>query len=137
MTIIKSFRISRLLFFFKGNRTLKGTIMTFMVTLPAMLNIGSLLLLIILIYSILGVYMFADIKLDNGYIDNNHSNFQSVGAAFVTLIRILTGESWPRLMEALSQNEKSVMSGKKHYNCIPNPSYEDYKANNCKVLFKR
>ena len=40
MTIIKSFRISRILFFFKGNRTLKGTVMTFMVTLPAMVNIG-------------------------------------------------------------------------------------------------
>lgn len=75
MTIIKSFRISRLLFFFKGNRTLKGTIMTFMVTLPAMVNIGSLLLLIILIYSILGVYMFADIKLEGGVIDDGHSNF--------------------------------------------------------------
>ena len=61
MTIIKSFRISRILFFFKGNRTLKGTIMTFLVTLPAMVNIGSLLLLIILIYSILGVNLFAQV----------------------------------------------------------------------------
>ncbi len=75
MTIIKSFRISRILFFFKGNRTLKGTVMTFMVTLPAMFNIGSLLLLIILIYSILGVYIFADIKLDGGVKDDDHSNF--------------------------------------------------------------
>lgn len=63
-----------------------------MVTLPAMVNIGSLLLLIVLIYSILGVYMFAEIKMDGGLIDDNHSNFQSVGAAFVTMIRILTGE---------------------------------------------
>ena len=75
MTIIKSFRISRILFFFKGNRTLKGTVMTFMVTLPAMFNIGSLLLLIILIYSILGVYIFSDIKLDGGVKDDEHSNF--------------------------------------------------------------
>jgi hypothetical protein len=105
MTIIKSFRISKLLFFFKGNRTLKGTIMTFMVTLPAMVNIGSLLLLIILIYSILGLYMFADIKLDGGVIDDDHSNFRSVGSSFVTLIRILTGEHWPKLMEALSQTK--------------------------------
>jgi hypothetical protein len=105
MTIIKSFRISKLLFLFKGNRTLKGTIMTFMVTLPAMVNIGSLLLLIILIYSILGLYMFADIKLDGGVIDDDHSNFQSVGSSFVTLIRILTGEHWPKLMEALSQTK--------------------------------
>ncbi len=102
ITIIKSFRISRLLFLFKGNKTLKGTILTFMVSLPAIANIGSLLLLITLIYSILGVYMFAEMKLDGALTDENHSHFQSVGSAFVTMIRILTGESWPRLMEALS-----------------------------------
>jgi hypothetical protein len=104
MTIIKSFRISRLLFFFKGNRTLKGTIMTFMITLPALVNIGSLLLLLVLIYSILGVYLFAETKpFDlnmNGIVE--HSNFQSVGAAFITMIRVLTGEQWPKLMESLS-----------------------------------
>jgi hypothetical protein len=97
ITIIKSFRISRILFFFKGNRTLKGTILTFMVTLPAMVNIGSLLLLLVLIYSILGVYLFAETKTDISFDD--HSNFRSIGSAFITLIRVLTGENWPKLME--------------------------------------
>ena len=67
-TIIRSFRIARLFFFFKRNRALKGTFMTFLVTLPAMANIGSLLILIILIYAILGVYLFAEVK-PNGAID--------------------------------------------------------------------
>ena len=101
MTIIKSFRIARVLFFFRGNRTLKGTVMTFFLTLPAMTNIGSLLMLIILIYSILGMYLFADVKF-NGVLINNE-NFQSVGGSFVTMIRILTGEDWPELMVALSR----------------------------------
>lgn len=100
VTIIKSFRIARILFFFKGNRTLKGTIMTFLVTLPAMVNIGGLLFLIILIYSVLGMYLFADVKLNGGLTDN--TNFQTIGSSFVTLIRTLSGEDWPNLMEALS-----------------------------------
>ena len=70
MTIIKSFRIARILFFFKGNKTLKGTVMTFLITLPSMINIGSLLLLIIIVYSILGMYLFADIK-PNGVLSSN------------------------------------------------------------------
>ncbi len=47
--------------------------MTFMISLPAMANIGSLLLLIIMIYAILGVYLFAEVKM-NGAIDE-HANF--------------------------------------------------------------
>jgi hypothetical protein len=72
MTIIKSFRIARILFIFRGNRTLKSTIMTFFLTLPAMTNIGSLLLLIILVYAIMGMYLFAEIKL-NGILANNEN----------------------------------------------------------------
>jgi len=70
MTIIKCFRIARILFFFKGNNTLKGTVMTFFITLPAMVNIGSLLLLIVMIYAILGMYLFAEVKL-NGLLMGN------------------------------------------------------------------
>ena len=81
-TIIRSFRIARLFLLFKRNRALKGTFMTFLVALPGMVNIGSLLLLIIFIYAILGVYLFADVKL-NGELDQ-HANFISVGIAFVT-----------------------------------------------------
>jgi len=60
-TIVRSFRIVRIFYFFKKNRALKGTLMTFMISLPAMANIGSLLLLIILIYAIMGVYLFAEV----------------------------------------------------------------------------
>ena len=68
--------------------------MTFMISFPAMANIGSLLLLMILIYSVLGVYLFAEVMPTPGVIDD-HANFQTVGTAFVTLIRVLTGEKWP------------------------------------------
>jgi len=71
--IIRSFRIVRVFYFFKKNKALRGTLMTFMVSLPAMANLGSLLLLIILIYSIMGVYLFAEVKI-NGAL-NEHANF--------------------------------------------------------------
>jgi hypothetical protein len=72
-TIVRSFRIIRVFYFFKKNKSLRATLMTFMVSLPALVNIGSLLVLINLIYSILGVYLFADIKLNNEL--NEHANF--------------------------------------------------------------
>ena len=115
-----------MLLLFKGNKALKGTIMTFLVTIPSLVNIGSLLLLVIFIYSVLGVYLFAEVK-HNGEL-NYHANFTSIGAAFLTLIRAMTGEKWPMIMNALSRKLDL------DYNCIENPSYQDYILNNSKFL---
>ncbi len=104
-TIIRSFRIARVFYLFKRNKALKGTFITFLLSLPALVNIGSLILLIIFIYSVLGVYLFALIKL-NGEL-NDHANFQSISSAFLLMIRITTGESWPKLIEALSQKNSA------------------------------
>ena len=51
-----------------------------------------------------------------------------MATAFVTLIRVTTGEKWPLIMEALSRR-KSL-----EFDCIENPSYQDYVDNNC-MLF--
>ena len=115
VTIIKSLRIVRLLFFITGNHALRSTIMTFLVTMPALLNMGGLLLLLIMIYAILGVYLFADVKL-NGSLDG-HSNFQSVSASLFTLFRALSGEEWPKIMEGVSIQNRIGLE------CITNPTY--------------
>lgn len=92
-TVIRSFRIARIFYFFKRNKALQGTFKTFIKCLPSIANIGSLLLLITLIYAILGVYLFADIK-HSGALSAD-ANFMSIGNAFLLLLRIATGESWP------------------------------------------
>jgi hypothetical protein len=86
---------------FKRNKALKSTFMTFIVTIPSMVNIGSLIVLIVMIYSILGVYLFAEVKI-NGAL-NDKVNFQSIGSSFVTMIGVMTGEKWPLIMESLSR----------------------------------
>lgn len=125
--MIRSFRIARIFYFFKRNKALKGTFQTFIGSLPAIANIGSLILLTMLIYSILGVYLFSEIKF-NGALTPD-SNFTSVGNAFLLLIRITTGERWPDLMQAVSQNFNPM------YNCIVDPSYQDYVDAGCKSTF--
>lgn len=55
-TVIRSFKISRVFKLFRRNKSLKLIFQTFMLTLPAIVNIGTLLLLIFFIYAILGVY---------------------------------------------------------------------------------
>ncbi len=48
---------------FKRQKNLKVIFNTFIATLPALANVGSLLMLFVFIYSILGVFMFAQVKL--------------------------------------------------------------------------
>jgi len=72
-TIVRSFRIVRVFFIFKKNKSLRATLMTFIVSLPTIVNIGSLIILINMIYSILGVNLFAQTKLNNEL--NEHANF--------------------------------------------------------------
>ena len=73
-TIIRSFRIARVFYMFKRNRALKSTFMTFIVTIPSMMNIGSMVALVILMYSVLGVYLFSEVKV-NGVLDDENINF--------------------------------------------------------------
>ena len=72
-----------------------------MLTLPAMVNVGSLLILLLYIYSILGVFLFAKIKWTNSL--GPYVNFNNIGVAALTLLRGATGENWHDVIYALSQ----------------------------------
>ena len=71
--------------------------MTFIYSIPSLMNVGSLLFLFLYLYAVIGVYFFSDIKLQEGL--SEHANFKTFGAAFLTLFMTLTGENWCFLME--------------------------------------
>lgn len=62
-TLLRSFRILRIFKFFKATKNLKIMFNTFIVTLPAMTSIGGLLALLIYVYAVLGVSVFAEVKM--------------------------------------------------------------------------
>lgn len=59
---MKGLRSIRILKLFKRNKSLRVIFDTFMITLPNLLNVGSLLLLLFYIYAILGINLFAVVK---------------------------------------------------------------------------
>ena len=65
---------------------------TLLQTLPSLGNIGGLLLLILFIYSVLGMNLFPYIKYGDGI--NRNANFHGFFISFLTLLRISTGENW-------------------------------------------
>lgn len=61
-TTIRAFRIARIIKLFRKNRKLAVVFKTFIMTLPAMANVGGLMILFVYIYAVLGVFLFAPIK---------------------------------------------------------------------------
>lgn len=68
---------------------MKIIINTVIVTLPSLANVGGLLILILYMFSILGVQLFAGMPRRTAI--NDHANFDHFGIAFLTLVRISTG----------------------------------------------
>ena len=95
-TIIRSFRIARILKIVRRLQTLQKIVNTFVVAIPELVNVGGLLILFIYLYSVLGVFLFADVKYSQ--ILNNHANFRDFPTAAMTLFRIVTGEGWHEIM---------------------------------------
>lgn len=77
----------------KGLRTL---LQTLIFSLPALVNVGSVLFLFMFIFAIMGMSLFGNIRY--GEFLNRHANFDSFPSALLLLIRITTGESWNGIM---------------------------------------
>ena len=77
-------------------------------TLPAIANIGGLLLLLLVVFSILGSFLFWNVK--HAMYIGHHANFGDFGSSFITLYRILTGEMWPGLMYDSMQGDCEMIS---------------------------
>jgi hypothetical protein len=101
----KIFRIARVLRIVRLGKSISGLrrlIVTLVSSIPALVNVGSLLLLLFFIYAIMGVQSFG--SLGNEETLTVHANFRTFGVALLTLFRISTGEGWDGfLFESESQ----------------------------------
>jgi len=94
-------RIFRLTVRFSGVKRLMETLMF---TLPSLLNVTMLLVLVLFIFTILGMNFFGlnKISTTSGYnhygLYTEHANFRTFWKGFFTLFRMSTGESWNGIM---------------------------------------
>merc|ERR1712241_961413 len=92
---------------------------TFINTIPALINVGSLMFIIQFIFAVIGMNLFATIKV-KAPMREKWLNFQTVPNSLLTLLRVATGENWNDLMYALG-SEYSIQ-----HQCIDRPTYADY-----------
>ena len=115
-TLLRAFRILRLLRLLKrGGKSLYLIFNTFVISMQSLANIGSLLLLIMYIYSLIGMIYFGEVKWIGSM--NYYINFQSFWNSFITLFTVLTADSWNYTMASFTHSKSPS------YNCIENPNY--------------
>ncbi|OQR96937.1 Voltage-gated Ion Channel (VIC) Superfamily [Achlya hypogyna] len=92
-TVVRVFRVGRILRLFHKATLLKSLYDTIAVSLPALGNVTALLMLLYYIFAAVGVQLFAKVGYGPSMV-NSHQNFQSFWLALQTLIGFSTGENW-------------------------------------------
>jgi hypothetical protein len=116
-TILRSFRVVRLLRL--RERSLQVISNTIAITFRVVANLGGLLLLIIFIYTVIGMMLLGNVR--HSGLMNDWINFEHFTNAFITLFIVSTGDSWNTIMSSFAQDNNPS------YQCIQRASFEDLK----------
>ena len=100
-SIVRLFRIARIFRLFNSAKKMKKLTLTLMSALPQMKNVGLVLMIFIVIWSILLVELFAPLSYAEAVHPN--ANFHHVPIAVLTLIRFTTGENWNGFMHDMNR----------------------------------
>lgn len=76
--------------------------------LPQITNIMGMIFLLLFIYSVLGISLFADVKYGDNY--NQDNNFRTFPKSIVLLFRWMTGEDWNLIMDDLASTTDCLSS---------------------------
>ncbi|XP_071965446.1 sodium channel protein 1 brain-like [Antedon mediterranea] len=99
LRVLRLFRIGRVLRLIKAAKGIRKLLFALVISLPALFNIGSLLFLIVFIYSIIGMVQFGHVKHD-GAIDDV-VNFETWPNSVLLLFRVATSAGWNDVLEPL------------------------------------
>ncbi|XP_068683417.1 sodium channel protein 1 brain-like [Montipora foliosa] len=118
LRVMRIFRIARLLRVLEFAKGIRQLLVALMISLPALFNVGTLLLLVLFIYAIIGMSAFGRVKKE-GSLDDI-VNFETFGSSIMLLFRLSTGSGWNDVMISLSIQPP---------NC--DPSYRGLPKGNC------
>jgi hypothetical protein len=126
----RMFQIFRMAKAFSGMQKLFETTIK---NLPQLVNISAVLALVMFVYAVMGVELFARVQAPQDEL-GHRANFQSFAGAFMLLFRACTGEAWNNVMYELMVSGSGSGSGSGSvgaaldptadgFECIPDPTY--------------
>ena len=99
LRVIRVIRILRVVHQFQGIRKL---FVTFLFSLPSLVNVGAILFLMVYVYAVIGMNLFGDVILHSNFELLQNVNFQTFPKAFLLMFRLSTGSGWDVILQALS-----------------------------------
>ncbi|XP_062583302.1 sodium channel protein 1 brain-like isoform X2 [Saccostrea cucullata] len=99
LRVFRVFRIGRVLRLIKAAKGIRKLLFALIISLPALINIGALLCLIMYIYAIIGMSLFGNMKIELPLDDT--VNFQTFASSFVLLLRLSTSAGWNDILETM------------------------------------
>ena len=123
LKIVKALRIMRIFRLVRVSRNLSVLVDSLIIILPSIANVGSLIMLLFFIFSVIGMNMFANVIHQEEI--NENMNFQSFGMALIILMRCATGEGWNKIMRELAiaphttVTQHQVHGGTREITCEP------------------
>ena len=99
---LRATRIIRILTLFKGSTNLKAIFAALVLSLPAVINITTLMLLIFFVFGVLGMHLYSEHPM--GEMVNEHENFNSTANAMKLLFEVATGHDFYSLIHEMQSN---------------------------------
>jgi hypothetical protein len=97
-TVIRTFRIGRVFRMVKRLGNLRVLFQSIILSLPALMNVGIILVMAMFIFAILGVQLFAKLEMPEDGTLGGYNHFMTFWSSLLLLLRALTGEAWPDMM---------------------------------------
>ncbi|TMW67483.1 hypothetical protein Poli38472_011103 [Pythium oligandrum] len=119
---LRAFRMGLAIRLMKRAKSMQDIVNTILDNMPALVNVSTLLFLVMFVYAVIGVQLYAGVMLGDSL--DEHANFQDVGIAMVTLFRFATGEAWNDVMYDLTVMPRH--DGVK--SCVEDYTYEQLQA---------
>ena len=96
IAMLRVFRVARVLRLVRRARGLRTLLQTLLFSLPALVNVGSVLVLFFFIFAIMGMNLFGKVKKADHL--TRHANFDYFPGSMLVLFRSSTGEMWNGIM---------------------------------------
>jgi len=102
--VLRVARVLRILRLLKNLKGLRDLVMTLVFSIPALINVGALLGLVIFMYAVLGLNLFTYVKQGDDL--SGERTFETFGNACLLLFQCLTGDGWSAIMDDAMVSEE-------------------------------
>ena len=99
LRVVRVAKVGRILGLIKGAKGIRTLLFSLVMAMPALLNIGLLLGLVMFIFAVFGMSLFKNVKIRGGF--NDVHNFKTFFKTFILLFVMATSAGWDGTLNAL------------------------------------